>query len=102
MVEKPPAEKAPSDLAIMGRYVLTPDILPLLADGKPGAGGEIQLTDALLELAKRRRLYGYEFEGMRYDLGDKAGFIAAQVGFGLKRPELADSLRAYLKSVLKL
>jgi UTP--glucose-1-phosphate uridylyltransferase len=102
MVEKPPAEKAPSDLAIMGRYVLTPDIFPLLADGKPGAGGEIQLTDALLELAKRRRLYGYEFEGMRYDLGDKAGFIAAQVGFGLKRPELADSLRAYLKWALKL
>jgi UTP--glucose-1-phosphate uridylyltransferase len=102
MVEKPPAEKAPSDLAIMGRYVLTPDIFPLLADGKPGAGGEIQLTDALLELAKRRRLYGYEFEGMRYDLGDKAGFIAAQVGFGLKRPELADSLRAYLRLALKL
>jgi UTP--glucose-1-phosphate uridylyltransferase len=102
MVEKPPVEKAPSDLAIMGRYVLTPDIFPLLADGKPGAGGEIQLTDALLELARRRRLYGYEFEGMRYDLGDKAGFIAAQVGFGLKRPELADSLRAYLRSALKL
>jgi UTP--glucose-1-phosphate uridylyltransferase len=102
MVEKPPIEKAPSDLAIMGRYVLTPDIFPLLADGKPGAGGEIQLTDALLELAQRRRLYGYEFEGVRYDLGDKAGFIAAQVGFGLKRPELADSLRAYLKSALKL
>ena len=102
MVEKPPAEKAPSDLAIMGRYVLTPDIFRLLADGKPGAGGEIQLTDALLELARRRRLYGYEFEGMRYDLGDKAGFIAAQVGFGLKRPELADSLRAYLKSALKM
>jgi UTP--glucose-1-phosphate uridylyltransferase len=102
MVEKPPVEKAPSDLAIMGRYVLTPDIFPLLADGKPGAGSEIQLTDALLELAKRRKLYGYEFEGMRYDLGDKAGFIAAQVGFGLKRPELADSLRAYLKSALKL
>jgi len=102
MVEKPPVEKAPSDLAIMGRYVLTPDIFPLLADGKPGAGGEIQLTDALLELAKRRRLYGYEFEGVRYDLGDKAGFIAAQVGFGLKRPELADNLRAYLKSALKL
>jgi UTP--glucose-1-phosphate uridylyltransferase len=102
MVEKPPAEKAPSDLAIMGRYVLTPDIFPLLADGKPGAGGEIQLTDALLELAQRRKLNGYEFEGVRYDLGDKAGFIAAQVGFGLKRPELADSLRAYLKSALKL
>jgi UTP--glucose-1-phosphate uridylyltransferase len=102
MVEKPTAEKAPSDLAIMGRYVLTPDIFPLLAEGKPGAGGEIQLTDALLGLAQRRRLYGYEFEGVRYDLGDKAGFIAAQVGFGLKRPELADSLRAYLKSALKM
>ena len=100
MVEKPPADKAPSDLAIMGRYVLTPDIFPLLAEGKPGAGGEIQLTDGLLALSARRKLYGYEFEGVRYDLGDRVGFITAQIGFGLKRPELADRLRAYLKTVV--
>ena len=100
MVEKPAPEKAPSDFAIMGRYVLTPDIWDLLANGKPGAGGEIQLTDALMALSQKRKLYGYEFEGIRYDLGDRAGFIAAQVGFGLKRPDLADRLRAYLRSVI--
>jgi UTP--glucose-1-phosphate uridylyltransferase len=100
MVEKPSIEQAPSDLAIMGRYVLTPDIFPLLAEGKPGAGGEIQLTDALLELSARRKLYGYEFDGVRYDLGDRVGFLTAQIGFGLKRPELADRLRAYLATVL--
>lgn len=100
MVEKPSIEKAPSDLAIMGRYVLTPDIFELLAKGKPGAGGEIQLTDGLMALCHSRKLYGYEFEGVRYDLGDRVGFISAQVGFGLKRPDLADRLRIYLKSVL--
>jgi UTP--glucose-1-phosphate uridylyltransferase len=100
MVEKPAIEKAPSDFAIMGRYVLTPDIFSLLGEGQPGAGGEIQLTDALLALTKRRKLYGYEVEGTRYDLGDRVGFITAQFGFGLKRPELADRLRAWLKSAL--
>ncbi len=100
MVEKPAIDKAPSDLAIMGRYVLTPDIFDLLAKGKPGAGGEIQLTDALMALAHRRKLYGYEFEGVRYDLGDRVGYIAAQVGFGLKRPDLADRLRSYLQAIL--
>jgi UTP--glucose-1-phosphate uridylyltransferase len=100
MVEKPAPEKAPSDFAIMGRYVLTPDIFDLLAEGKPGAGGEIQLTDALMALSKRRKLYGYEFEGVRYDLGDRVGFITAQIGFGLKRPDLADRLRAYLKTII--
>jgi UTP--glucose-1-phosphate uridylyltransferase len=100
MIEKPAPDKAPSDLAIMGRYVLTPEIFDLLAQGKPGAGGEIQLTDALMALSRRRKLYGYEFEGVRYDLGDRLGFITAQVGFGLRRPELAERLRAYLKSVL--
>jgi UTP--glucose-1-phosphate uridylyltransferase len=99
MVEKPAAEKAPSDLAIMGRYVLRPNIFPLLADGKPGVGGEIQLTDGLLALSARRKLYGYEFEDARYDLGDRVGFITVQIGFGLKRPELADRLRAYLKTI---
>jgi UTP--glucose-1-phosphate uridylyltransferase len=100
MVEKPAPEKAPSEFAIMGRYVLTPDIFELLAAGKPGAGGEIQLTDALVALTGRRQIFGYEFEGVRYDLGDRVGFISAQVGFGLKRPDLADRLRAYLKSVI--
>jgi UTP--glucose-1-phosphate uridylyltransferase len=99
MVEKPAPEKAPSDFAIMGRYVLTPEIYDLLAEGKPGAGGEIQLTDALMALAQRRRIFGYEFEGIRYDLGDRVGFISAQIGFGLKRPDLAERLRAYLRAV---
>jgi len=99
MVEKPPADKAPSEFAIMGRYVLPPEIFGLIEKSKPGAGGEIQLTDALLALAKQRKIYGYEFEGTRYDLGDRAGFIMAQVGYGLKRPEVADRLRAYLDTV---
>jgi UTP--glucose-1-phosphate uridylyltransferase len=100
MVEKPPIDQAPSEFAIMGRYILTPDIFDLLAQVKPGAGGEIQLTDGLLALAQRRKLYGYEFEGIRYDLGDRVGFLTAQIGFGLKRPELAASLRAWLKTTL--
>jgi UTP--glucose-1-phosphate uridylyltransferase len=100
MVEKPPIAQAPSDFAIMGRYVLTPDIFPLLAEGKQGAGGEIQLTDALLGLCRRRKMYGCEFEGVRYDLGDRVGFLTAQIGYGLKRPELADRLRAWLKTVI--
>lgn len=100
MVEKPHPDEAPSEFAIMGRYVLHPEIFSILAEARPGAGGEIQLTDALLVLSKRRRLYGYEFEGVRYDLGDRLGFLMAQIGFGLKRPELADKFRAYLRSVL--
>lgn len=100
MVEKPDPADAPSEMAIVGRYVLTPDIFTLLAEGKRGAGGEIQLTDALLGLSRKRALYGYEVEGQRYDLGDRFGFLAAQVGLGLKRPEVADRLRAYLKTVI--
>jgi UTP--glucose-1-phosphate uridylyltransferase len=100
MVEKPTPDKAPSDLAIIGRYVLTPEIFEFLAEGRTGAGGEIQLTDSLLGLAKRRKIYGYQFEGVRYDIGDRAGYVMAQVGFGLKHPEVADRLRAYLEQVL--
>src|SRR5882757_76191 len=100
LVEKPAIEDAPSDFAIMGRYVVTPEVFELLAHGKPGAGGEIQFTDALMALSKRRKIFGYEFEGIRYDLGDRVGFISAQIGFGLKRPDLADRLRAYLQSIL--
>jgi len=101
MVEKPPIEKAPSEFAIMGRYVLTPEIFDILARVTPGAGGEIQLTDGLLALAQRQKLYGYEFAGIRYDLGDRVGFLTAQIGFGFKRPELADGLRTWLQSALK-
>ena len=100
LVEKPSIEKAPSDFAIMGRYVVTPEVFEFLADGKPGAGGEIQFTDALMALSKRRKIFGYEFEGIRYDMGDRVGFISAQIGFGLKRPDLADRLRAYLQSII--
>jgi UTP--glucose-1-phosphate uridylyltransferase len=99
MVEKPPPGKAPSEFAIMGRYVLPPEIFDLIAESKPGAGGEIQLTDALLALAKRRKIYGYEFEGTRYDLGDRVGYITAQIGYGLKRPDVAARLRSYLETV---
>jgi len=99
MIEKPTVESAPSDFAIMGRYVLPQEIFELIAHSKPGAGGEIQITDALLALSKRRKLYGYEFEGTRYDLGDRVGYITAQIGYGLKRPEVAARLRAYLETV---
>jgi UTP--glucose-1-phosphate uridylyltransferase len=100
MVEKPPVERAPSDFAIIGRYVLVPEIFELIAGSKPGAGGEIQLTDALLAMLRRRKIYGYEFEGTRYDLGDRVGYVTAQIGYGLKRPEVAGRLRAYLESVV--
>lgn len=100
MIEKPAPEKAPGDLAIVGRYVLPPEIFEILARGRPGAGGEIQLTDALIELARRRTLYGHEFEGTRYDVGDPLGFLTAQVGFGLKHADFADSFRAYLRTIV--
>ena len=100
MVEKPEPSKAPSDFAIVGRYILMPEIFSLLAEGKPGAGGEIQLTDGLLALCRSRPMYGYEFAGTRYDLGDRFGLITAQIGFGLKRPDLADRLRAYFKTLI--
>jgi UTP--glucose-1-phosphate uridylyltransferase len=100
MVEKPAPQHAPSQLAIMGRYVLSPEIFDLLQHAKPGVGGEIQLTDVLLGLAQRRALYGYEIACPRYDLGDRAGFVLAQVAYALKRPELADSLRPRLRELL--
>jgi UTP--glucose-1-phosphate uridylyltransferase len=99
MVEKPGPEKAPSDLAIMGRYVLPPEIFPLLRRTTPGAGGEIQLTDAIRALAAERTVYGYEFRGARYDAGDKVGFVQATIAFALKRPDLHDAVRAYLRTL---
>jgi len=99
LVEKPPADEAPSNLAIIGRYILTPDIFESIEQGQPGAGGEIQLTDALRHLLRSRPIYGYRFEGKRYDAGDKLGFLQATVEFALARPDLGCKFRAYLKSL---
>ncbi|HSE91866.1 MAG TPA: UTP--glucose-1-phosphate uridylyltransferase GalU [Methylomirabilota bacterium] len=99
LVEKPRAEEAPSDLAIIGRYVLTPDLFDILAETRPDRRGEIQLTDALRRLRAQRPMYAVEFEGKRYDTGDKLGFLKATVEFALARPDLADEFRAYLKSL---
>src|SRR5438876_824184 len=98
-VEKPKAEEAPSDLAIIGRYVLTPDVFDLLAVTAPDRRGEIQLTDALRRLRDRRPMYAVAFDGKRYDTGDKLGFLKATVEFALARPDLADEFRAYLRSL---
>ena len=99
LVEKPAAAEAPSDLAIIGRYVLTPDLFPILAETRPDARGEIQVTDGLRALRGRRSLYAVEFVGKRFDTGDKLGFLKATVEFALARPDLADAFRAYLKSL---
>ncbi len=99
LVEKPKAKDAPSDLAIIGRYVLPPEIFEILAGTKPDARGEIQLTDALRTLRARRPMYAVEFEGRRYDTGDKLGFLKATVEFALARPDLAADFRTYLKSL---
>jgi UTP--glucose-1-phosphate uridylyltransferase len=99
LVEKPAAHEAPSDLAIIGRYVLTPDLFPILAETRPDARGEIQVTDGLRTLRRRRPLYAVEFEGKRYDTGDKLGFLKATVEFALARADLAEPFRAYLKTL---
>ncbi len=99
LVEKPRAEDAPSDLAIIGRYVLTPDVFDILAETAADRRGEIQLTDGLRTLRKRRPMYAVEFEGKRYDTGDKLGFLKATVEFALARPDLADAFREYLKGL---
>ncbi len=96
MVEKPKPEDAPSDLAIIGRYILTPDIFDILDNLPPGKGDEIQLTDGLVELLQQQVIYGYEFEGRRYDAGDKLGFLIATVEYGLRNPELSGDFRDYL------
>jgi len=99
MVEKPKFEDAPSKQAIIGRYVLTPRVFELLEQTKPGAGGEIQLTDGILALVKEQKVFGYTFEGKRFDAGDKFGMLQATVEFALKRPEFADKFREYLKGL---
>ncbi len=99
MVEKPPADKAPSDLAIIGRYILTPEIFEILAETTPGKGGEIQLTDAMATLLKRQAIYGYQFEGTRYDAGDKLGFLKATVEIALDREDIGPEFREFLKNL---
>jgi len=99
MVEKPSLEEAPSNLAIIGRYILTPDVFPLLAETEAGIGGEIQITDALKKLAEQRPFYGCKFEGKRYDAGDKLEFLKATVEFALKREDLGAAFRDYLEGL---
>ena len=99
LVEKPRAEDAPSNLAVIGRYLLTPTVFETLSEIKAGAGGELQLTDGLRALLQREKIYGYVFDGKRHDTGDKLGFLKATVEFALKRPDLGGPLRQYLKTL---
>jgi UTP--glucose-1-phosphate uridylyltransferase len=101
LVEKPDPENAPSNMAIIGRYILTPDIFDILEKIKPGKGGEIQLTDAINLLLQKRPVYGYLFEGKRYDAGDKLGYLKATVDFALMNKELAKDFRKYLLEVAR-
>jgi len=99
MVEKPPLAEAPSDLAIIGRYVFTPDIFDAIEKTEPGSGGEIQITDAMRILLKERPIYALKLDGIRHDAGDKLGFLIANVEFALKRDDLGPQLREYLKTL---
>ena len=99
LVEKPPAETAPSNLAIIGRYILEPEIFERLATTKPGAGGEIQLTDGLRALLRDHSVMGWRFDGKRYDAGDKLGFLTATVEFALRSPDLGEAFRQYLRNL---
>jgi UTP--glucose-1-phosphate uridylyltransferase len=100
LVEKPPVEKAPSNLAILGRYIIQPGIFPLLAKARPGAGGEIQLTDSLSALARKEKVFAFNFSGRRYDIGSKKGFLEATVDFALKDPQLRDDFLQYLRKAV--
>jgi UTP--glucose-1-phosphate uridylyltransferase len=99
MVEKPKFEEAPSNLAIIGRYILTPAIFDVLARTPTGAGGELQLTDGIRGLLKQEKVYAYVYEGRRHDTGDKLGFLKATVEFALKREDLGGPLKEYLKGL---
>ncbi len=100
LVEKPSVDKAPSRLAVLGRYIIEPEIFALLEKTEPGCGGEIQLTDALRKLAAFRKMYAARFQGRRYDVGDKQGYLEATIEFALKRPELQERFRPYLIKVV--
>ena len=99
MVEKPALKEAPSHMAVLGRYIIKPQIFDILAQTKPGKGNEIQLTDALKVLAREDAVYAYDFEGLRYDLGDKLGFLKATVEFALRREDLGEPFKAYIKEI---
>jgi UTP--glucose-1-phosphate uridylyltransferase len=99
LVEKPRHQDAPSNLAVIGRYILTPTVFETLSEIKAGAGGELQLTDGLKQLLKKEKIYGYVFDGKRHDTGDKLGFLKATVEFALKRSDLGGPLRQYLKTL---
>ena len=101
IVEKPPRGTAPSNLAVIGRYVLPPAIFQILAETRPGAGGEIQITDALAVLAARGQLVGVRFTGLRHDAGDRLGYLQANLAYALKRPELREGLLTYLRELVK-
>jgi UTP--glucose-1-phosphate uridylyltransferase len=98
-VEKPPVGQAPSDLAIVGRYVLTPQIFTLLEQTQPGSGGEVQVTDAIDTLLGLQPVFAYEFTGTRYDMGDKLGWLTTSVAYALKRPDLAPGMKAFLRGL---
>lgn len=101
MVEKPEIDKAPSDVAILGRYIITPEIFDILENLNPGVGNEIQLTDGLMNLSKTQPMYAYEFEGTRYDVGSKIGYIKATIDTALSREEFRDETLEYLKEIVK-
>ena len=101
LVEKPTIEDAPSNIAILGRYIISPAIFEILEHTKPGRGGEIQLTDALKVLAKNEAMYAYNFEGRRYDVGDKQGFLVATVEYALRREDLREEFLKYLVDVVR-
>ena len=100
MIEKPSVEEAPSRTAGLGRYIITPDVFEVLARTEPGKGGEIQLTDAIQTMASREAVYAYCFKGKRYDVGDKLGFLKATVEYALRRPDLGEPFRQYLKDLM--
>ena len=100
MVEKPKQGTAPSNFIISGRYILQPEIFSILERGETGAGGEIQLTDAMIRLAEQQKFFGLRFDGRTYDTGSKIGFLTANLAYGLERPELADALKAEIRALL--
>ena len=100
-VEKPDVDKAPSDLAIIGRYLLTPEIFDILEHQKPGRGGEVQLTDAIDTMNKTQRVFAQVFKGQRFDVGNKEGYLETSIQYGLKHPETRDALRKYIKELGK-
>ena len=101
MIEKPELSEAPSNIAVLGRYIISPTIFELLEHTAPGKGGEVQLTDALKQLALVEPVWAYCFEGKRYDVGDKLGFLKATVEFALRRPDLGGPFRSYLEELMK-